>query len=219
MKRVLGVLSILAIVGIGGNVWAGTPSTDKTCCGENQKQIDQIHSINDKQTEQININSRNINTINHKVDSIKTEDRFYISGSVGINFATGTDADDVFDDNGWQGAVALGNQIQEHVRVEAEYQYLDNNGDLDINSIMANGYYDFGTWKDVTPYVTTGIGIGWFDVNDVDMDHSLVWKLGVGADYAINEEWEIGLRYTYFNAVDNVDYDTNQINAIISMSF
>jgi len=148
-----------------------------------------------------------------------TPDEFYGAGSVGVNFATGTDTNDVLDDNGWQGSLAFGNRVQEHVRVEAEYQYLENDGDLDINSIMANGYYDFGTWGNITPYATTGIGIGWFNGEGFKSEHSMVWKLGAGADYAINDVWSVGARYTYFDAIDDIDYDTNQVNAVVTMKF
>jgi opacity protein-like surface antigen len=146
-------------------------------------------------------------------------DEFYVSGDVGINFATGTDVEDIEFDEGWQGSIAFGNRIQEHIRIEAEYQYLDTDSDIDVNSIMGNGYYDFGTWGNFTPYVTTGIGIGWFNGEGFDSDHSMVWKLGTGIDYAVNDDWSIGARYTYFDAVDGIDYDTNLVGAIVTMKF
>jgi len=148
-----------------------------------------------------------------------TPDEFYGSGNIGINFATGTDVEDIDFDEGWQGSVALGNRIQEHIRVEAEYQYLDTDNDVDVNSIMGNGYYDFGTWGNVTPYVTTGIGIAWFNGEGFDSDHSMVWKLGAGADYAVNDKWSVGARYTYFDAIDGIDYDTNLVGAVVTMRF
>ena len=149
-----------------------------------------------------------------------TPDEFYGAGSAGVNFATGTDTVDVLDDNGWQGSLAFGNRIQEHVRVEAEYQYLNNDGDLDVNSIMANGYYDFGTWSNVTPYVTTGVGIGWFNMDRYDFsDNSMVYKLGAGADYAINDVWSVGARYTHFNCVDSFKVDRDQVSAVVTMKF
>jgi len=150
------------------------------------------------------------------------QDEFYISGNVGINFDTGTDAGDINFDEGWQGNLAIGNRIQEHIRLEGEYQYLDTDNLLKVNSLMANVYYDFHNWNGWTPYVTTGIGIGWFDYTDSNVsgdDHSFVWKLGAGIDYDINDNWKLGVRYTYMDAVDNIDWDSNLVGAVVTYNF
>lgn len=155
-------------------------------------------------------------------DKPTSPDYFYASGMFNVVFDTGTDTGDILDDNGFSGGIALGNRIQEHIRLEGEYQYLDDSNKLKVNSIMTNIYYDFGTWSNITPYVTTGIGIGWFDYTDSHVegdDHSFVWKLGAGADYEIDDTWSVGIRYTYFDATDGIDYDTNQIGLIGTMQF
>ena len=221
MKKVLiAGMSLAMVMGISGIGFAGMPSTDE-CCGENQARIDNIRTINAINEENINSNTDRISATEEALKA-GTPDYFYGAVLGGINFSSGTDFGDVFDDNGWQGGVAFGNRIQEHIRVEGEYQYLDANNKLKVSSLMSNIYYDFGTWSNVTPYVTTGIGIGWFDYTDSHIDeddHSFVWKIGAGADYAINDKWSVGARYTYFDAVDDIDYDTNQVNAIITMRF
>jgi len=150
------------------------------------------------------------------------QDEFYMSGNLGINFDTGTDIDDVEIDEGWQIGVAVGNRIQEHIRIEGEYQYLDTDNTVKVDSLMANVYYDFHNWNGWTPYVTTGIGIGWFDYTDsyvTGSDHSFIWKLGAGVDYDLTENVQLGLRYTYMDATDNVDWDSNLVGAVVTYNF
>jgi opacity protein-like surface antigen len=148
----------------------------------------------------------------------KNQDNYYVSGSMGINFDSGTDIDDIDIDDGWQGSIAIGNKLSEKIRIEAEYQYLDNDDDLDINSLMANGYYDIVKFGKFTPYLTTGIGIGWFDSDDFGSETSMVWKMGAGVDYEINKDWSAGVRYTYLDA-NEVDYDSNLVSAVITYNF
>jgi opacity protein-like surface antigen len=144
-------------------------------------------------------------------------DQYYVSGVIGTNFDTGTNVDDISLDDGWQGSIAIGDKLSDKIRIETEYQYLDNN-DLDVNSLMANGYYDIVKLGNFTPYLTTGIGIGWFDSDELGSETSMVWKMGAGVDYEIDENWSAGVRYTYFDA-NEVDYDSNLVSAVITYNF
>ncbi len=150
-------------------------------------------------------------------------DEFYMSGNVGINFDTGTDVKDIEFDEGYQVGIAVGNRIQEHVRIEAEYQYIDTDNKLEVDSLMTNIYYDVYNWGGFTPYISTGIGIGWFDYEDSSYasmdDHSFIWKLGAGVDYNITDNVQLGLRYTYIDAVDDIEWDTNQVGTVATYKF
>jgi len=150
------------------------------------------------------------------------QDEFYVSGNLGINFNTGTDVGDIEFDEGWQVSFAAGNRIQEHIRIEGEYQYLDTDNTVKVDSLMANVYYDFHNWNGWTPYVTTGIGIGWFDYTDSHVtgsDHSFVWKLGAGVDYDLTDNMKLGVRYTYMDAIDDIDWDSNLVGAVLTYKF
>jgi len=151
-------------------------------------------------------------------------DFFYASASLGVS----VDANTGNYDTGYFGSIALGNRIQEHIRLEAEYQFNNNDVDIDdesdtdvsVNSLMGNIYYDFGTWSGLTPYATAGLGVGWFDMGGHDVDEtSIVTKIGAGADYMISDKWSVGARYTYMSAVQDLDYDMNLISAVVTMSF
>jgi len=216
MKKIL-IAGIVGCMVMGGVAFASTGSpVDTKCCEDMQSQIETLKAQQAQVVAGINNVSKRVYSLN---DNNKAEDMFYVSGTVGFNFLTGTDLDDIFDDNGWQGSIALGNRVQEHIRLEAEYQYLNGDDGLDVNTIMGNVYYDFGTWAKFTPYATTGIGIGWFNADDFSTDDSMVWKLGAGVDYAINDTFSVGARYTYFDAIDDIDYDSNQIGVVATINF
>jgi opacity protein-like surface antigen len=221
MKKVLlAGLALAMVIGSAGFGLAGGPVSDSdSCCGDVQTQIDNIKSAYAKYDENT---KAELAVLNDKVDTQGDPDDFYISGDVGINFASGTDVEDIDFDDGWQGSIAIGNRVQEHIRLEAEYQYLDTDNTVKVNSLMGNLYYDFGAWSGFAPYATMGFGIGWFDYtnNNVSIyDDSMVWKIGAGVDYNVTDKWSVGVRYTYFDAVDNIDFDTNQVGAVVTMRF
>jgi opacity protein-like surface antigen len=218
MKKVLIVCMAFAMVcGVSGGVLAGGTVQDE-CCGGVQTQIDEIKSAYEQNAE---TTDARFNDMSQRLETQGDPDNFYMTVVGGLNGGVNADTDFGLDD-GWQVSFALGNRIQEHIRLEAEYQYLDTDNIVKVNSLMANVYYDFGTWNKITPYATTGIGIGWFDYTDSHVtgdDDSMVWKAGVGVDYAVNDKWSVGARYTYFDAVDDIDYDSNLVGISLTMKF
>ena len=125
---------------------------------------------------------------------------------------------------GWAAGAFVGVDMQ-MFRGELEYQYLkadfkEFDSDVSVNSLMGNVYYDFMEWGMFTPYLTTGIGVGWFDMGNFDEDQtSAVAKFGGGLDVAVAEDMTIGARYVYFTALNGVDYDANVITGVFTLSF
>ncbi len=92
-------------------------------------------------------------------------------------------------------------------------------GDLSALSFMVNGMVDFGDDDGVQGFVGAGIGVArvqldnsidasignWVD----DSDTGLAWQALAGIRAPISDNWDVGLKYRYFNAgkvnlVDNV---------------
>jgi opacity protein-like surface antigen len=149
----------------------------------------------------------------------------YVSGMLGgsVNADTGNPNLDL--DEGFSGSFAVGKYVCNKVRLEAEYGYFQNdveyNGhdnDMDTNTLMGNIYYDFDGWFGFVPYITAGIGVGWFDLEGIDEDSTMVYKFGGGIDYKLTNDLKVGARYTYFEA-DNVDFNSNMIGAVVSYNF
>lgn len=83
---------------------------------------------------------------------------------------------------------------------------------------MANVYYDILTKNDITPYVTAGLGLARNTVKETQIVSALVnansstkivnatsskssfaFKLGFGAKYKINQDFDLDARYQYSN--------------------
>ena len=161
--------------------------------------------------------------------------RFYLAGYMGLNIGTNQDFSD--NSNGTSGefktkaapsfAGALGLRLTKNLRAEAELSYrnldvddfdssgaanITASGDIDNWMGLMNLYYDFDVpWK-IKPYVSAGLGMGYFDgnfsasngANYNDSDYALTWQAGAGLQYRSSDKlsWTAGYRY-----LDSADLD------------
>ena len=83
--------------------------------------------------------------------------------------------------------------------------------------VLANGYFDLGTWYGFTPFVGAGVGVAdttFHGLMDVGLGPSnyggfgtaadrsstqLAWALMAGVDYAISPNWRVELSYRYLD--------------------
>ena len=88
------------------------------------------------------------------------------------------------------------------------------NGDVNVLSFMLNGMVDFGDDDGLQGFVGGGIGVARTDVKSVfagpwlnDSDTGLAWQAIAGVRAPISDNWDVGLKYRYFNAdaVDLID--------------
>lgn len=154
-------------------------------------------------------------------------DNFYVDlsgkysrmGDVGITNLTQVDTDE-----GYGFAAAVGKQM-EWLRFEAEIATQENdlnnievggrglgafdNGDVSIDSLMANAYADIPLASGFSVYCGGGLGAANVTVGayDYEFDETVfAYKLGAGVSYDFNSAWGIRLGYEYF-ATDDVEYD------------
>ncbi len=95
-------------------------------------------------------------------------------------------------------------------------------------TVMANGYYDIGTWSNITPYLGAGVGVSWTRVTDsfldpdiaielakvqgltVHMDgannrqadydsYNFAWALMAGAAIRLSDHFDVDVGYRYLN--------------------
>ncbi|MFI3270558.1 MAG: outer membrane beta-barrel protein [Pseudomonadota bacterium] len=85
------------------------------------------------------------------------------------------------------------------------------NGEIGINTLMLNAFYDFKNNSDFTPYVGVGAGIAWVSMKgDIagavgfasHTENNFAWNLTAGVAYEITENWSADLGYRYLNAGD-----------------
>lgn len=126
------------------------------------------------------------------------------------------------------GAVAGYNWKNLPLRTDLEYMYrtalnyspnpsftnaavpVKSDSDLNSHSVMANLYWDIGTWNKITPFVGGGMGVA---INTTDTDGTILatgvkknytqtdaeftWAAGAGLNYAIMPNWLMDLSYRY----------------------
>jgi opacity protein-like surface antigen len=87
-----------------------------------------------------------------------------------------------------------------------------SDNDLNSHTVMANLYWDIGTWSNLTPFIGGGVGMainqtdtkGTIIATGVSKDYSntdveFAWTVGAGLNYAINKNWSMELSYRYID--------------------
>jgi len=83
--------------------------------------------------------------------------------------------------------------------------------DIDVWTVMLNGYVDLTTWNNITPYVGAGIGASYVNTSDFYSGHpttpqqyygsngewNFAWALMAGASYAVTNNFAIDAGYRY----------------------
>lgn len=81
------------------------------------------------------------------------------------------------------------------------------NGDVNVLSFMLNGMFDFGDDDGLQGFVGGGVGVARTDVSSVfagpwldDSDTGFAWQAIAGVRAPISDNWDVGLKYRFFNA-------------------
>jgi opacity protein-like surface antigen len=154
----------------------------------------------------------------------------YLQVDAGIAFANGRDLDVTVSNNGanahyapglevgfktgWEADGVIGYDFG-FIRAEAELAYkhagidrLDgplvddfdvDNGHVGVLSGMANVLFDFGDENGFSFYGGGGIGLAKVKMLE-DSDSAFAWQLIAGVRYAVSRDFDIGLKYRYFQA-------------------
>lgn len=187
----------------------------------------------------------------------------YMSFNMGIAMPKDSDATDpdwiaagvpmiTFDaDTGFALGAAIGYAFNQYARLEAELAYqkndldkagvpgvsIDVSGDVEIFSIMANGYIDFANDTALTPFISAGLGFARVDVSRITTplapgvwlnggrDTVFAYNLGAGVGFAVTEQVTIDFKYRYFATEDpkivntEIDVGSHNLYAGIRYSF
>ena len=93
----------------------------------------------------------------------------------------------------------------------------DTNGQADALSFMVNGLFDFGADDGLQGFVGAGIGVARVEMTNTfaapswldDSDTGLAWQALAGVRAPISDNWDVGLKYRYFNAPNMKYVDIN----------
>jgi opacity protein-like surface antigen len=171
------------------------------------------------------------------------ESRLYLSGFMGFNLVPDQDYANAavpvngeveYDDAPIRFGGALGFRLTNTLRIEAEAGYSSADaaslhtasasgalgGQVDVLSLMLNLIYDFKLDWPVVPFVTAGVGVGYFDAdfsdggsgltqNSAGNDTNLVYQVGGGLKYPVGDALSMTGSYRYFGAED-LEFDRTQ---------
>ncbi|MCV6600189.1 MAG: porin family protein [Cohaesibacter sp.] len=77
-------------------------------------------------------------------------------------------------------------------------------------TLMLNGYYDFGSWNSITPYVGAGVGLVYLKTDDHTSSNSkdrfnagdktnFAWNVMAGAAIDLEEGWKVDANYRFLS--------------------
>ncbi len=186
------------------------------------------------------------------ISSMAAGDSIYIKGNIGLGIPLDSDIDNMPEnagtaemsfDSGFLGTFAVGYDLANPFRVEAEYGWQKNDldrlsynnqfgnfdqGDLKIQSLMVNGYYDIDTGSPWIPFVGAGIGWAKVDLNTPalplgDNDDVFAYQLMAGVAYAISDQLFVDAQYRFFGTQDatiqDADFSTNSNNLMLGIRY
>lgn len=246
MKKVLSVMAVSAFVLTAGVALAGGPGKkmDAGCPEACQQQIDDLNSSQAQQNEQLGAHSKQLENHEGRITALEKDayDPWY--ARVGVRAAWMTQdvggIEDEWDtDAGFGGAVAFGREFGDfRTELELAYQGADledvndgidtYNGDVNVMTVMVNGYYELPVYDAFSVYGMVGLGYAKYDI-DVDMnganiygesDNAFAYKAGAGVTYNFTEEMAADLGYEYLGIADaGVAESINGHNVVASFRY
>jgi opacity protein-like surface antigen len=230
MKKVLSVMAVSAFVLTAGVALAGGPGkkSSAACPEACQQQIDDLNSSQAQQNEQLGAHAKQLENHEGRITALEKNayDAWY--ARIGVRAAWMTqdirDLNEVDSDAGFGAALAFGRQFGDF-RAEIELakqkadldevkdDYYTYGGDVDVTTVMVNGYYELPVYDAFSVYAMAGVGFAKYDLdsnrNGVTYvngsDNAFAYKAGAGVTYNFTEEMAADLGYEYLGVADASD--------------
>jgi opacity protein-like surface antigen len=147
----------------------------------------------------------------HAQTTTQIDPQWYVRVDGGASFQNQFNATPkVSGKSGWTVDAAVGRQVDNHFRTDAELLYSDSkskmgDGRIKVLAGLANGFYDFDTGTRLKPYVGAGVGIGQVKLDGGrldDDDTGLAYQLLTGLAYPINDKLSAQVGYRYLGVND-----------------
>lgn len=261
MKKVLNVMAAAVFVLSASAALAGGPGKKMGpgCPEACQQQIDDLQSSQAQQNEQLGAHGKQLQNHEERIVALEKalDNLWYVRLGVRASWVTqdawGNDEWDT--DTGFGGAIAFGREFG-NFRAELElgkqgadledlhrtglYGGWANafSGDIDITTVMVNGYYELPVVDAFSLYAMAGLGFAKYDMdttrlvineadNSVDSirtrngsDNVFAYKAGVGMTYNFTEQIAGDLGYEYLGVADtDLATSINGHNVVASVRF
>jgi len=251
MKKTLSVVAVSAFIFTANYGFAGSTAMKTDGCPDDcQREIDTLQSSQARQDEQIKAQDSQLNQQAAEIAALKQAEvhPWYVKGVAKLTLFSnlGTDPiDDTFSvgfdtaDTGYGWGLALGRQFGQF-RVEGQFDSnkadlddarLSNNilgtnvsigsGDIRVDTVMINGYYDFPIDNSWSLYAMAGMGYGNVTVSVErydDDETTFAYKAGAGVTYSFAGNQAVDLGWEYMGTGDVV-IDGLDVNDIESNNF
>jgi opacity protein-like surface antigen len=262
MKKILSVMAVSTFVLTAGVALAGGPGKkmDAGCPEACQQQIDDLNSSQAQQNEQLGAHAKQLENHEGRITALEKDAYNAWYARLGVRAAWMSQKDfrygkDIDTDAGFGGAIAFGRQFgQFRAEIELAKQVADledttlyddgddadklANGELDVTTVMINGYYEIPVYEAFSVYGMVGVGYAKYDgdgtyedyddgVLDPDdtftqgrSDNVFAYKAGVGVTYNFTEEMAADLGYEYLGVADTDIADSiNGHNVVASFRY
>lgn len=154
----------------------------------------------------------------YRYDQKAIEDQFFAGGGVGYQFGSYFHGDITAEYRGG-GKLTFQDSFGAECRESGCRWVNAYNGNLSSVVVMANGYFDLGTWYGVTPFVGGGVGSAFHQLsgfNDQGFGNALggygfardkhsqtlAWAAMAGLSYSVTPNLKLELGYRYLNLGD-----------------
>lgn len=265
MKKVLSVMAVSAFVMTAGVAFAGGPGKQQSaaCPEACQQQIDDLQSSQAQQNEQLSSHGKQLQNHEGRITDLEKAFNDYWYARVGVRAAWVNEkigGQDVDTDTGFGGAIAFGREFSMYkamgkFRAEVElakqrgdvkdetyatgggsYAKVDND-DVDITTVMINGYYELPIVDAFSLYAMAGVGFAKYDTDVTanyynaagthtgstiysSSENAFAYKAGVGMTYNFTDQIAGDLGYEYLGVADNGAADSiNGHNVVASVRF
>jgi len=252
MKKVLSVMAVSAFVLTAGVALAGGPGKKMGpgCPEACQQQIDDLQSSQAQQNEQLSAHGKQLQNHEGRITDLEKafDDAWY--ARLGVRAAWmeqdifTNDGDDT--DTGFGAAIAFGREFSMYqaagkfrAEIELAKQSADLDeytpvagtvwgGDIDVTTVMINGYYELPVYDAFSVYAMAGVGYAKYDadveLNGVEVDGAsdnvFAYKAGAGITYNFTDAIAGDLGYEYLGVADTDIADSiNGHNVVASVRF
>jgi opacity protein-like surface antigen len=147
---------------------------------------------------------------------------WYVRGDIGWSFLEWSGGDD---DSAIALGAGIGYRFSEALRFDVRGDFagdydIGGGTDIDVWTVLANGYFDIPTGTMITPYLGAGIGYGWVNASPGGDDDGLAFALMGGASIDLSQSTAIDIGYRFRDVlIDGPDTQEHQILAGIRFSF
>lgn len=241
MKKILSIMAVSVFVLTANSVLAGGPGKKQPTAGcpeECQQQLDDLQSSQAQQNERLGGHDKQLQNHEKRITALEEGTGYKWYARVGLKLVWPDQEREygaaIDGEMGWGGQIAAGVQFSDfRIELELADQKADlednNDGDVQLQTVMVNGYYQYPIYDAFYLYGTVGAGFGKYDLNANRVngrDTAFAYKAGAGVSYVFTDQMAADFGYEYLgssatviNGAEINDPESNNLVASFRFTF